>query len=409
MSRAGAELQTHPHNEAHTDSVRISLLTCDAGDEIYSLFGHTAIRYENLTSGTDIVFNYGLFSFDTPHFALRFALGETDYRLGATDTERFIAEYAFLGRGIKQQTLNLNREEKERIAQKLEVNLRPENRTYRYNYFSDNCSTRPLRLIADAIASSPQSANAQELFFTENFTDRNTGVSFRDMLHKYTRKHPWSRLGMDMCIGYGGDREISRSEMTFVPFYVEQLFAQAVILTEDGGHRPLVSSTSTLLTSEERINSNSFSALFTPMNSALLLLALVTLATLYGIRQRKSLWILDCTLFLAAGVAGGILAFLACFSQHPMVDKNLLLLVFHPLHILMLPFMARRMRKNRICRYLFINAALALTLIGIWILHIQGINPAVLPILLAFIVRTAGHAILIHKRKPNYRISERHK
>ena len=48
------------------DSIRLSLLTCAPGEEIYSLFGHTAIRYENPSQGIDVVFNYGLFSFNTP-------------------------------------------------------------------------------------------------------------------------------------------------------------------------------------------------------------------------------------------------------------------------------------------------------------------------------------------------------
>lgn len=71
------------------DSIRLSLLTCAPGEEIYSLFGHTAIRYEDPANGIDAVFNYGLFSFNTPNFILRFSLGETDYQLGATDYARF--------------------------------------------------------------------------------------------------------------------------------------------------------------------------------------------------------------------------------------------------------------------------------------------------------------------------------
>ena len=94
------------------DSIRLSLLTCAPGEEIYSLFGHTAIRYEDPANGIDAVFNYGLFSFNTPNFIFRFSLGETDYQLGATDYAHFAAEYAFDGRSVWQQTLNLSKEEK---------------------------------------------------------------------------------------------------------------------------------------------------------------------------------------------------------------------------------------------------------------------------------------------------------
>lgn len=88
-------LPTGQASANNNDSIRLSLLTCAPGEEIYSLFGHTAIRYENSSQGIDVVFNYGLFSFNTPNFIFRFSLGETDYQLGATDYERFAAEYAF--------------------------------------------------------------------------------------------------------------------------------------------------------------------------------------------------------------------------------------------------------------------------------------------------------------------------
>ena len=66
------------------DSIRFSLLTCAPGSEIYALFGHTALRYQNFSDQTDLVFNYGMFSFNTPHFVFRFVKGETDYQLGIT-------------------------------------------------------------------------------------------------------------------------------------------------------------------------------------------------------------------------------------------------------------------------------------------------------------------------------------
>ena len=84
-------------DSAGHDSIRISLLTCAAGQEIYSLFGHTAIRYENYTRDIDRVYNYGIFDFDTPNFVLRFALGETDYQLGVSSYQRFAAGYAATG------------------------------------------------------------------------------------------------------------------------------------------------------------------------------------------------------------------------------------------------------------------------------------------------------------------------
>ena len=177
MPSANAQV-TQQQKTAATDSVRVSLLTCAAGGEIYSLFGHTAIRYENYTRGIDAVFNYGMFNFNAPNFIFRFALGETDYQLGVTDYEHFAAEYNYLGRDVWQQTLNLTEEEKERLIALLTENYRPENRVYRYNFFYDNCATRPRDQIERAINGTLQ--------YADNMTANSTGISFRDLLHKYS-------------------------------------------------------------------------------------------------------------------------------------------------------------------------------------------------------------------------------
>lgn len=215
---------------ATTDSIRVSLLTCAAGGEIYSLFGHTAIRYENYTRGIDAVFNYGMFNFNAPNFILRFALGETDYQLGVTGYGHFAAEYNYLGRDVWQQTLNLTQEEKERLAALLKENYRPENRVYRYNFFYDNCATRPRDLIERAINGT--------LHYADNMTDCNTGLSFRDLLHAYSEGHPWSRFGMDLCMGSKADEPISKRLAMFVPFYLQAYFNKAQIADKKGKKDP---------------------------------------------------------------------------------------------------------------------------------------------------------------------------
>ena len=277
------------------DSIRISLLTCASGEEIYSLFGHTAIRYENYTRGIDAVFNYGIFNFNAPNFILRFALGETDYQLGVTDYERFAAEYYYLERDVWQQELNLTVQEKEKLIMLLEENYRPENRIYRYNFFYDNCATRPRDLIEKSIDGTLQ--------YADDMTDTDSGISFRDLLHKYSKGHPWSRFGMDLCMGSQADRTINRRLMMFVPFYVQEYFNQARIVNKEGEARPLVlNEEKIIVTGNEEAEQSSDG--FTPMQTALLLLILTAAATIYGIRRKKTLWGIDFALFFAAGTAG---------------------------------------------------------------------------------------------------------
>ena len=218
------------------DSIRISLLTCAPGEELYTLFGHTAILIEDFQHQTSVVFNYGIFSFNTPNFALRFALGETDYMLGAEDIISFVSEYTFDNRQVEQQVLNLNGEEELRLIGLLSENYLPQNRTYRYNFFYDNCATRPRDKIEESIKGHI------------SYPDLTEGhiVTFRDVTRKFSEGHPWARFGFDLCLGSQADLPITSREMMFVPFYLRDAFAQAQIVSGQQ-NKPLIISSNTLV------------------------------------------------------------------------------------------------------------------------------------------------------------------
>ena len=137
----------------YMDSVEYSLVTCSPHEEIYSLYGHTAIRMQDLhkSQSNDIVYNWGVFNFDAPHFVLRFVFGLTDYELEAASYDVFCKYYQYMGSSVTEQVLNLSSEEKVKLAQALAENCRPENKVYRYNYFYDNCSTRPRDIISRSV------------------------------------------------------------------------------------------------------------------------------------------------------------------------------------------------------------------------------------------------------------------
>lgn len=370
------------------DSIRFSLLTCGAGEEIYSLFGHTAIRYENFTRGIDAVFNYGIFSFNTPNFILRFTLGETDYQLGVTSYKQFAYEYTWTGRDVWQQTLNLNAEEKKKLLALLEENYLPQNRIYRYNFFYDNCATRPRDQIERAVQGT--------LEYADDMTSFQTGISFRDIVHQYTIGHSWARFGIDLCLGSQADKDISRRQMMFAPFYLKDFLAKAQLKNAQGMERPLVSSEDHIIQSPQQTSTEETPS---PLQTAFLLFTIVTIATAYGIYRRKSLWLLDLLLFLAAGVAGCILAFLASFSQHPAVSPNYLLFLFHPLHLLCLPWMIKRVRKKEKSIYMWANIIVLTFFILLWGIIPQEFNLAVLPLALSLWIRSASNLYLTYIRK----------
>ena len=368
------------------DSIHINLLTCASGEEIYSLFGHTAIRYENYTRGIDAVFNYGIFNFNAPNFILRFALGETDYQLGVTDYERFAAEYYYLERDVWQQELNLTVQEKEKLVMLLEENYRPENRVYRYNFFYDNCATRPRDKIEESIA-------GKVVYPTE---PQDGSRTFRDIVHQYCKGHPWARFGIDLCIGSEADRPITQRQMMFAPFYLMDAFAGAQI-TGDSIQRPLVTDSELIVDATPEEDESFW--IPTPLQSALLLFILTAAATIYGIRRRTGLWGVDLILFGTAGIAGCILAFLALFSEHPAVSSNFLLFVFHPGQLLFLPYIIYCVRKGKKCWYLTLNLIILTLFIVLFPVIPQRFDFAVVPLAFVLLIRSASNLIVTSKKK----------
>lgn len=370
---------------AGEDSLRISLLTCGAGDEIYSLFGHTALRVEDRTTGRDVVYHYGVFDFDTPNFALKFALGETDYQMGMTSYKRFLSEYAWLGRSVEQQVLDLTPEEARRLADRLAENYRPENRVYRYSYFYDNCATRPRDQVEQAVEG--------HVDYGRDMESRATGLTFRSIMRHYAEGHPWSRFGMDFCLGSKADEPVNLRETMFVPFNVRDYFATAQIAALDGTARPLTRPTETLVPCPDTRTPQEDQG-FTPLRAALLLFAATAGATIYGLKRKRPLWGIDAVLFAAAGLAGIIPAFLVLFSQHPAVSPNYLLLVFHPLHLLCLPWMLRRVSQCRRSRYMAANFTVLTLFILLWAVIPQRFDLAVLPLACCLLVRSGSNLVL---------------
>ena len=406
--------------EHEADSIAFSLITCGQGDEIYSLFGHTAIRYRNPLQQVDVVFNYGVFDFNTPHFVLRFALGQTDYLLGVNDFSRFCASYTWMGRSVSEQLLNLTSKEKLQLLRLLEENYRPENRTYRYNFFFDNCATRPRNLIERAITSGT-------LHYAQPMDQPLGEISFRSLIHRYSTHARWSRLGMDLCLGSKADRPITRREMEFVPFCLRDDLRQATIIAPDGSSRPLVieerrwnslpetympsatAESPNATTPEEALTTRvevqepgfQLTHFLTPEQAALLLLLMIIGATLMGtLRRRQTLWILDLFLLASAGLAGCILAFLSLLSEHPCVDSNWLLLALHPLHLACLPCALRRIRKGVLSRYQVVNLGALTLFIIVSCLKIQIIPLSAVYLALCLLVRALANIWLSRHIRP---------
>lgn len=368
---------------SQNDSIQFSLLTCAPGNEIYELFGHTAIRYQNFSRGIDLVFNYGMFSFNTPHFIYRFVKGETDYQLGIMPYPYFESEYALRGSSVYQQVLNLTSSEKQTLLGLLQENYLPENRTYRYNYFYDNCTTRA----RDQIEKSIQGKVI--------YPSGESGKSFRGIVHEFTAQSPWDEFGIDLCLGAEADAPIDNRGQMFAPFYMRRFASEAYIQGADGKTRPLVLYEEKIVDVAPEVES-AFG--LTPMGAGSLFLLINVLIGFWQWKKKRVFWGWDVILYAAQGIAGCIIAFLFFVSSHPTVGSNWLLILFNPIPLFYLLFMIYRDIKHKKDLYHLVNLVY-LTLFMLLILLLpQKFNLTVLPLALGLLVNAASHVLVLNKK-----------
>lgn len=335
-------------NQAEEGHPRISLLTCGPGTEVYSLYGHTAIRIQSPQTG-DIVVNYGVFSFQQKNFILRFVFGLTDYQMGIVPFDIFMEEYRSEGRWVVEQQLNITPSEADRIIQAINKNYEPQYRTYRYNYFYDNCTTRARDILVN------------NLNGTVQFPDNHKDTSYREMIHSMNGDHRWARFGNDILLGLKSDFRTTSEQQQFLPEHLMDDFDKAKIVSGKS-QRNLVENKTQLLAAHQIQQMGNL--WFTPRLCAILF-ALVMMAVCFiGKRQRHSFWMFDMLWLTADGLAGLIL-FAMIFSQHPTVSLNLQILLLNPLSLIFGWKAALGLRKGMVHWYIkFYALCLALFFVG---------------------------------------------
>ncbi|MBR3883688.1 MAG: DUF4105 domain-containing protein [Bacteroidaceae bacterium] len=324
-----------------SNRLEVSVLTCSPGEQVYELFGHTALRVSNKQTGMDVVFNYGLFSFDEPNFIWRFVLGETDYLLGATAYQYFISEYAMRGSGVTEQVLNMDSLQAQQLFDNLRINSLLENRKYRYNFLFNNCTTKARDKIFDVFCTDSNGDTSRNIVYP--VASVGDTLSFRDIIHSFTIGYPWYRFGMDLLLGAPADEIAQRDGAQFAPIIFKEELSGAMVESPLNSNVPLVKEQHELLVPEQKtIEINNL----TPFNVSLLLLLFTLIVMLCEKRSKKSYWLWDLLLFGVQGVAGSILTFMVLFSQHPAVDVNWLLIWLNPLPIFLVIIYIYRLKKG---------------------------------------------------------------
>lgn len=359
-----------------SDEAQISILTAaPSDDEVYTLYGHTAIRVKDPANKLDVVFNYGIFDFSKPNFVYRFTKGETDYKLAAYNFSHYIIEYQMRGSEVTEQILNLTPAEIDKIWNALVVNAKPENAVYRYNFFFDNCATRPAALIETQVEGEIK------------FNDPPAPKTFRDLINYCTRNHPWLTFGCDLALGNPTDRIATPHEMMFLPVYLKEAFAKAAIVNPDGSERMLVKSTERLA-EQLADGSKADKVWFTPMLCSIILFLLTAAVTWIEWKKKTYFRWVDCILFFLAGVAGTVLFFLCFVSTHPSIRPNWSIVWLQPFHLLGVILFAVKKFRKAAYYYHFINfAALTLLLAG-WHFIPQHMNTAFIPLVATLWLRS---------------------
>jgi len=364
-----------PVAKAQTDSISISLLTCEPGKAIYELYGHTAILVEDFRTGNELVYNYGMFDFNTPNFMLKFARGHTDYILGINRFNSFLREYDIRGSRVFKQTLNLSKAELHILDSLLRDNIKPENRTYRYNFLYNNCATMSLDKIE------------QSVHGTVSYPQPDTTLTLRNILTAHTSVRPWSEFAVDIILGSEIDRPLKYKQETFAPLCLMGVASKAIITDDAGIQRPLVLKTETIVAPDHSVDMGR--PLFTPVQVASILATLVLLFSLLGRYKEKRFWLIDALLFGIQGLSGVIITFMYFFSEHPAVDSNWLTIVFNPIPLFLLPFMVRNVRRNKVGLLTIYEFIVCTTFLICAPFIPQYIEPAVHILIAAFAARAA--------------------
>lgn len=344
-------------------NLEVSLLTCSPGDELYSAFGHTAIRVN------DMVFNYGMFNFNTEGFYIKFVSGQTDYELGVEMMDGFERQYERRNRSVIEQKLNLTNEEKAALFNALIENTRPENKTYRYNFVFDNCATRPRVKIEECLKGAIK------------YDVKDENESYRKLIEKYVGEDSWIKFGIDILIGAEADKTASFFDRLFLPDELMNAFATA---RRDNGERLVTETKEIVSQDKDEDEDDDEDNGVTPLAVAVIAMTIISIASLLFPRKLKAL---DFILFLATGLLGVVITFLCFFSLHPLVGENYNLLWLNPVHLIIpLTIFIKKARKILMATYALIALATAVAMSG-YIYLPQEFNIAFLPFMAIIAVR----------------------
>ncbi|MGB7392893.1 MAG: DUF4105 domain-containing protein [Pricia sp.] len=364
---------------------KISVLTTGSGNELYSSFGHSAIRVKDQNLGIDAVYNYGMFDFTTPNFYTKFTRGKLDYTLARQRYDYFLLGYQEEKRWVREQVLNLDLEDRQQLFDFLETNYLPENRDYKYDFFYNNCATKIWDVLKEVYD--------DRLSFEETYvTDR---YSHRELIRQNVPINTWSGFGIDLALGSVIDDVATPKEYMFLPEFIMKQMDKAQLSDPDDksasiaknqqNPRPLASEPNTLYDAGPVDNSTPF--LLSPGFWLTLILLAVLLMTYQDFKSNLRRRWLDFILFFITGAAGLLMVFLWFFTDHTATAGNFNLLWAFPPNLILAFVVARKRGPNWVAKYGILLLILLAVALVVWLSGIQIFSPLIIVVWLALAVR----------------------
>lgn len=350
----------------------ISVVTCGPFQgELYSAFGHNALRVFDPQQQINEAYNYGVFDFDKPNFYLNFTRGYLYYQLAVWDYQNFASSYIYENRFIHEQVLNLTPDQKQKVYDFLQWNALPENKDYRYDYFYDNCATRIRDVFVNVFKDS--------VIFDGSYVE--TDYTIRELTDLYLTHQPWGDLGIDICLGLPMDKVADPYEYMFLPDYIESGFDHATIY-QNGEYVPLVERKNIVYESRDE---DPPEGLPHPLLVFSILAVAVAAISVYDLRRKKATTWLDIALFGVSGAIGLLLLILWAFTDHQAAARNLNLLWAVPTHLVAVFTLRRNSKITRM--YFLATAILCLLLLLSWNILPQMLHYSLIPVVIALGIR----------------------
>jgi len=357
-----------------SDRAKLSLLTVAAGDMAQDTWGHSAIRLFDPINQIDIVYNYGTYDFDKSNFVLNFLKGKLDYDLARGSFQNFLKVYDYYERSVWSEDLDLTPEDVKEIYHFLENNARPENKTYQYLFFHDNCSTRIRNAFSDHLDG-----------YTYTSTEQDK-ITFRQLLDVDLKHKHWTDFGIDLILGATCDVEADFNQAMFLPNNLSDYLARAEY-TSNNQKTKLLKQKTLMLDHQERGEERNKSFFLTPLFLFTVLAILELLLFLFKEKLNPK-WVkaYDFSWMLVLAISSIIMMLMWFATDHETCEQNWNLLWANPLYIPMVISIWRKESTIRSKLLWIILGCTVIALLGWWIIP-QQFHIVFIPIMITSLVK----------------------